>query len=146
MSEIVQQVQQIFVLLDDGTRRALKHVGLTPTQYQLMRVLGERGNGGLAVSRLAEALLCTRGNVTRLVQRMEEHGLVSTRGDEHDQRLVLVELTDEGSSRWRAARKHLKVYDERRFGRLSPDERTAFHSIAGAVIDHLTEDLAADDA
>ncbi|MEJ7648387.1 MAG: MarR family transcriptional regulator [Nakamurella sp.] len=95
MDELVRQLKQIYVLLDDSERRALRSVAVTPTQVGLLAAVS-RAPAGLTVSALAKELLCSRGNVTRLVQRLTESGLVTAAGDDHDQRLVLVHLTKRG--------------------------------------------------
>lgn len=141
MKELVQQLQQIYVLLDDGDRRALRHAGLTPTQYTLLRCLDESAARELTISRLAEVMLCTRGNATRLVQRLEEAGLVGTRGEARDQRLVLVGLTDEGEHRLGNARNQLDEANERRLRGMSPADLRSLTELARTLAGLLTKDL-----
>lgn len=86
-------------------------------------------------------LLCTRGNATRLVQRLEEAGLVATRGDERDQRLVLVALTAEGESRLGRARTLLEETDARRLDGLSPADRRTLEDLTATLVGVLSKDL-----
>lgn len=147
MNELIQQLQAIYVLLDDGDRRALRHVGLTPTQFGLLRCIDESAGRELAVSRLAEVMLCTRGNATRLVKRLEEAGLVSTRGHERDQRLVLVTITTEGQRRLGNARTELDATNARRLRAMPRDDLRALETLAGSLAEALAKDLAGfDDA
>jgi DNA-binding MarR family transcriptional regulator len=97
-------LQEISVLTDDGDRGAMREVGLSPAHFQLLRLL-EYGPQvtGRTITRLAELTLCTRGNVTRVVQRLVEAGLVELRSDRSDQRLVRVVLTKIGVQRLAAA-------------------------------------------
>lgn len=141
VNELVQQLQQIYVLLDDGDRRALRHAGLTPTQYTLLRCLDESPERELTVSRLAEVMLCTRGNATRLVQRLEEAGLIGTRGDDRDQRLVLVGLTGEGEHRLGTARARLAEANERRLRGMSRADLRSLAELAGTLAGLLAKDL-----
>ena len=64
---LYRQFLTIFVLLDDGDRRTFKLIDLTTTQYNFLRTLDSATTDSLTVSELADMLLCTRGNVTRLV-------------------------------------------------------------------------------
>ncbi|WP_448059258.1 MarR family winged helix-turn-helix transcriptional regulator [Cellulomonas hominis] len=137
-------LQQIHVLLEDGDRRALRPIGLTPTQFTLLRCVdeGDDGSGdGSSITRLAEAMLCTRGNATRLVRRLQEQGLVSTRGDDRDQRLVRVALTDEGHGRLRQARAGLDVAAERRLAHLSPADLETLTRLTEELAQALRRDL-----
>lgn len=136
-----EQLQRIYVLLDDGDRRALRGAGVSPTQYTLLRHLAASPSDALTISRLAEVLLCTRGNATRLVRRLVEHGLVCTRGDESDLRVVLVTLTGEGSRRLGIAERALDKTNQRRFGGLSEQERSTLHDLTQTVAEVLGKDL-----
>lgn len=121
-SELYQRLQQIYVLLDDGDRRSLRTVGLTPTHFTLLGLLDPAGRDGRTVGRLAELMLCTRGNATRLVQRLAEAGLVRTAPDPADHRLVKVYLTDAGAERLAAAQKAHARANAERFAGLSTKE------------------------
>ncbi|VAW31384.1 hypothetical protein MNBD_CHLOROFLEXI01-2987, partial [hydrothermal vent metagenome] len=86
----------IYVLLDDGDKRTFKQLDLTFTQYNFLRTLDAANADSLTVSEAAKILLCTRGNITRLVKRLEKSNLVRLGNDAHDQRLVRITLTAKG--------------------------------------------------
>lgn len=134
-------LQQIYVLLDDGDRRALRGVGLTPTQYNLLLRLGHDGNRGLTITELSQLLLCTRGNTTRLVRRLEQQGLVRCCGDHRDQRLVRVSLTIEGTDRLADAQAVYTAAVDRRFGTLDATSQRLFRSLIETVVARLSDDL-----
>jgi DNA-binding MarR family transcriptional regulator len=140
-SELYQRLQQIYVLLDDGDRRALRSVGLTPTHFNLLRLLDPSGAQGRAVGRLAELMLCTRGNATRLVQRLTEAGLVRTAPDPADQRLVKVFLTATGAERLEAAHACHAQANAMRFAGLSTKEVQQLNDLAGTLASHLAKHL-----
>jgi DNA-binding MarR family transcriptional regulator len=50
----------------------------------------------IAMSGLAGALMCDASNVTGIVDRLEYRGLVERRPADHDRRVKLLALTDEG--------------------------------------------------
>lgn len=141
--QIHQQFQQIYVLLDDGDRRVLRTVGLTPTQYRLLQQLAPQTAKALTITQLSQVLLCTRGNITRLVRRMEQQGLVHCGADERDQRLVKVSLTPTGAARLEQAQTIYAAAIRRRLGVLDPDIQQKLHTIAQQVSDRLIADLAA---
>lgn len=136
VAELYQRLQRIYVLLDDGDRRAFAAVGLTPTHYNLLRLL-EAEQSSRSVTQLAELLLCTRGNITRLVQRLVEAGLVRTGSDPTDQRLVSVSLTPLGRDRLAAAHEVFAATNRRRFGRLSDTDVQRLAELTGLLADQL---------
>jgi DNA-binding MarR family transcriptional regulator len=65
---------------------------LAPQQGMALRALYEPKPMG----ELAKFLFCDNSNVTGIVDRLEERGLVERRSAEHDRRVKLIELTEEG--------------------------------------------------
>lgn len=140
---LYHRFQQIYVLIDDGDRRILRTVGLTPTQYNLLLQLGEHADEGLTITALSQVLLCTRGNVTRLVRRLEQQGLVRCTSDSRDLRLVRVSLTPNGAARIDEARTLHNASIGRRFSALPEHERAALVALTQHVASALTADLEA---
>src|SRR5215204_347442 len=66
---------------------------LAPQQMIALRMLG---SGPRKMSELAQALFCDNSNVTGIVDRLEERGLVRREAAEGDRRVKLLVLTDEG--------------------------------------------------
>lgn len=74
----------------------LESLGLYRGQHRLISTLGNAD--GLTHSELAEALRISNATVSKMVQRMEQHGFVERCQDQHDQRVSRVFLTDKGHS------------------------------------------------
>ena len=70
-------------------------VGLAPRQAHLLRLL-EPGTP-LPMSRLAGALRCDPSNVTGIVDRLEEQGLIERRTAPDDRRVKMLALTRKGA-------------------------------------------------
>jgi DNA-binding MarR family transcriptional regulator len=66
---------------------------LAPQQMIAVRMLGA---GPRKMSELAQALFCDNSNVTGIVDRLEERGLVRRESAEGDRRVKLLVLTKEG--------------------------------------------------
>jgi len=71
-----------------------QELGLAPMQLHALRLI----EPGLEVpmSSLAGQLFCDASNVTGIVDRLEARGLIERRPAEHDRRVKLLVLTDEG--------------------------------------------------
>jgi DNA-binding MarR family transcriptional regulator len=66
---------------------------LAPQQMIALRMLG---SGPRKMSELAQALFCDNSNVTGIVDRLEERGLVRRKSAKTDRRVKLLVLTKEG--------------------------------------------------
>jgi DNA-binding MarR family transcriptional regulator len=82
--------------LDQGLAELLKPFGLTPTQYNVLRILRGAGARGLACRELGERMLTHDPDVTRLLDRLERRGLIARRRELHDRRVILTGITAEG--------------------------------------------------
>jgi DNA-binding MarR family transcriptional regulator len=85
-------------LFHDHRRRFMSiahEFDLAPQQIAALKALGERGS--IPMSELAGALFCDTSNVTGIVDRLEQRGLVVRRSAPHDRRVKLLELTDVGA-------------------------------------------------
>jgi DNA-binding MarR family transcriptional regulator len=139
-----QCLQEIGVLIDDGDRGVMREVGLSAAHFQLLRLLefGPHATGR-TITRLAELTLCTRGNVTRVVQRLVEAGLVELRSDRSDQRLVRVVLTEIGVQRLAAAEQAHARLNADRFGEFADKDIADLVSHLTALSERLRKHLAA---
>ncbi len=68
--------------------------GLTIPQFGVLEALHHLGP--LSLGELAEKLLVTGGNVTYVMDRLEEHGLVYRERSQEDRRVITAHLTPEG--------------------------------------------------
>lgn len=75
---------------------AMKAHGITPTQYNVLRILRGAGEGGLCRHEIRDRLVAQVPDVTRLLDRMEEAGLVGRERDSDDRRLVTTRITKAG--------------------------------------------------
>ena len=71
-----------------------QEMGLSPMQLHALRLI-EPG-GAVPMSSLAGMLFCDNSNVTGIVDRLEARGLIERRVAEHDRRVKLIALTEEG--------------------------------------------------
>jgi DNA-binding MarR family transcriptional regulator len=72
---------------------------------------------GLRMNELAERILYSKSGFTRVVDRLEEAGLVQRVRPDNDRRSILVVLTDEGRTAMEQARRHHRHAIEQHFSR-----------------------------
>ena len=68
---------------------------LTPMQLHALRAL--EPDVELTMSALAGSLFCDASNVTGIVDRLEDRGLIERRPATHDRRVKMLAVTEEGS-------------------------------------------------
>src|SRR5574341_1874048 len=94
--EAFLNLQRTADALLQGVAAALKPVGLSPTQYNVLRILRGSGSGGLACREIAERMITRDPDVTRLLDRLEERRLVVRTREREDRRVITTRITEEG--------------------------------------------------
>ena len=75
---------------------ALAPYGVTPAQYNVLRILRGSEPGGLCRNELRDRMLTRMPDVTRLLDRMEDAGLVARTREDEDRRMVRSRITSQG--------------------------------------------------
>src|SRR5215213_3217733 len=65
------------------------HAGVSPTQYNVLRILRGAGDDGLPCRAVADRMVTRDPDITRLLDRLERDGLISRTRDTRDRRVVL---------------------------------------------------------
>jgi DNA-binding MarR family transcriptional regulator len=86
-------------VLVDGVERRLAHAGLpTLAWYDVLWGLERAPGQRLRMSELADEVVLSRSNLTRLVDRLEDAGLVERKRSEEDRRGAYAVLTESGKA------------------------------------------------
>ena len=95
----------------------LEHDAGIPLRWYDALVHLEETPDGLRMNELAERILYSKSGFTRVVDRMEEAGLVRRVRPKNDRRSILVLLTDAGRKTMERARRHHRHGIEQHFSR-----------------------------
>ena len=106
-------------------RPLLADYNLTGPQWAVLRILEEAAPEGLRLSELSRRLRVTEGNVTGLVDRMVEGGLVMRDPHAEDRRVIIARLTVHGIEVCGRIAPLLVERLEGLFGVLPPERRLA---------------------
>src|SRR6185503_5968650 len=82
--------------LDYRVSEVLKPSGITATQYNALRILRGAGKEGLCRNEVRDRLIARVPDATRLLDRMEEMGLVARAREGDDRRFVTTRITRAG--------------------------------------------------
>ena len=94
--EATLNVVRTSAAMTDPMEELLKPHGITMTQYNVLRILRGAEPVGLCRNELRDRMLTRMPDVTRLLDRMEEAGLVARARDNEDRRLVSTRITKAG--------------------------------------------------
>lgn len=83
-------------VLEHAFNELLRPFGLTMTQYNVLRILQGAGAAGLCGREIGERLVSRVPDVSRLLDRMADTGLVAKERDAADRRHVTTRLTAKG--------------------------------------------------
>lgn len=120
--EVVLGIARTAALLDHRLAESLRPFGITPTQYNALRILRGAGKAGLCRNEVRDRLVARVPDATRLLDRLEEMGLVARAREGQDRRFVTNRITPVGrkllDQAAPAVEQHLQLLDD-----LSPRER-----------------------
>lgn len=80
--------QEAELLIQDG--------GLTPTQYNVLRILRGAEPHGLLCRGIADKMISRDPDMTRLLDRLEKHGWITRQRQHDDRRVIQARITSEG--------------------------------------------------
>jgi DNA-binding MarR family transcriptional regulator len=128
LARLSRRVRQEGVLADED---------LTPSRLAALTTLDD--SGPLTLGQLAAQEQVSSPNMTRIVARLEEHGLAERELSDTDRRVVRVHITEQGRAQLMRTRTRRDLFLARRVGRLSSEERAAL-ARALPVMEKLLED------
>jgi len=85
-----------WAILEHAVLEALKPHGITPTQYNVLRILRGAGEKGLCRGEVMERMIARVPDGTRLLDRMEAADLIVRERSDEDRRFVTTRVTEEG--------------------------------------------------
>ncbi len=93
----------------------LEHDAGIPMRWYDVLVQLEESPEGIPMNALADRILYSKSGFTRVIDRMEEAGLVRRLRPQHDRRTILIVLTDKGTQTMEHARRYHRDGIERHF-------------------------------
>lgn len=95
-AEAFLNLQRTAEHLMEGMARVLKSAELSPTQFNVLRILRGTGPDGLACREIGERMVTRDPDVTRLLDRLEARGLIARSRESKDRRVITVRITEAG--------------------------------------------------
>jgi DNA-binding MarR family transcriptional regulator len=119
-AEALLGILRTAAVIDHHLGEALKPYKITTTQYNVLRILRGAGRNGMCGREVAERLVSRVPDVSRLLDRTEELGLISRVRDSADRRHVTARITDKGLALLDRVTPELEAVEQQRFGQIDP--------------------------
>lgn len=126
--------------IEQGIRSRLRvEFDTTLPRFDLLAQL-DREPGGLTMGELSSRLMVSAGNVTGLVGRLAEEGLVERARRVEDRRTQVVRLTPAGKRFFDHMTPAHEQWIDDVFGHLAPEEAAMLYHLLGKLKRHLKEE------
>jgi len=133
----LQVVKAVLPLERDLNKLFAREFGQSLPRFDVLNHLDLEGDGGLPVGSLAERMIASAGNITRLITRMLDEGLVTRVPDARDRRREIVFITPKGRALYQdMARAHAR-WTSQCFGAFTPAEMAQLKVLMGKLRDRM---------
>ena len=132
--EISESALLLFPLLKrlfNGDPRSPALASLKNQTYHILRILEIKGP--LPVSAIGTQLFIAKQNMTTLIDRLMDDGLVERKNDASDRRIVNIVITEKGRRFLRERRLGLKNVVRENLSKLSDEDIESLHSAFRAI-------------
>jgi DNA-binding MarR family transcriptional regulator len=114
----------------------LKQHGLSPTQYNALRILRGAGEQGLACSEIGERMINHDPDITRLTDRLERRGLVLRSRERKDRRVITTRITSAGLELLRSLDRPVEEFNRQLLGPLGERQLRSLIRLLEAARQH----------
>jgi len=112
-------------VIEHAQQEVLRPFGITGTQYNVLRILRGSFESGLCGREVGERMIARVPDIPRLLDRMEEAGLIRRERDSADRRHVIARISDEGLRLLERVAPVLRELEDRFFGTLGDEQLEA---------------------
>lgn len=134
-TEAILNLQKTMDVIGQHLEALLKPHNISGTQYNVLRILRGAGTDGLKCSEIGERMVTHDPDITRLLDRVEKHGLISRAREEKDRRVVRTRITRAGLELLERMDKPVEEGARRVLGHLGHDRLTQLIGLLEAARD-----------
>jgi DNA-binding MarR family transcriptional regulator len=106
--------------LSQEAEQLVKAAGLTPAQYNVLRILRGAEPGGLLCRGISDRMISRDPDMTRLLDRMEKHNLITRERQKEDRRVIKTRITAEGLKLLKKLDRPVHELHKNQFRHMSP--------------------------
>ena len=133
VAEAMVAIVRTSAVLEHSWGETLRPFGITATQYNVLRILRGSGDAGLCGREVGERLISQVPDVSRLLERMDDLGLITRERDAGDRRHVTARIAARGLELLRQVEPELQALERRHFAKLSEGQVEQLVELLDAV-------------
>lgn len=119
--EAMLNLGRTYEVLQQRIGEVFKCCQLSPTQYNMLRILRGAGPEGLTCSQASDRMVTHDPDVTRLLDRMEARQLIRRERSKEDRRVVITTITAAGLDLLKTMDEPLKQALQENVGHIGPE-------------------------
>ena len=119
--EAVLNIVRTAEVLQRALVEFLKEFDLSPTQYNVLRILRGAGAAGATCSQIGERLLTHDPDITRLLDRMDARRLIARERSSTDRRAIITRISADGLALVGSIDAPLRTLTQSRMGKFGRD-------------------------
>ena len=133
LEEAFVAIMRTAAVLEHTLETALKPLGITGTQYNVLRILRGAGHDGLCRGEIGERMVRRVPDVTRLLDRLEDAGYIERARGGADRRYVTTRITPRGLDVLSGLDATITTFHRTYFGTLSTDQVETLLDLLAAI-------------
>jgi DNA-binding MarR family transcriptional regulator len=126
--------------LREYTNRICHVFGVTVQQYNILRILRDADPHALSCAEINSRMIQRSPDITRLLSRMEDMGLIVRSRDPSDNRIVRTAILEEGANLVASMAEMISSVDDV-FDALTEEETESLHQVLSKVRLHINQRL-----
>jgi|SRR5271167_1737690 len=127
--------------LGQEAEQLTKSLGLTGTQYNVLRILRGAGPDGLLCRGIGERMISRDPDMTRLLDRMEKGGLITRARQRDDRRVVKTHITEAGLCLLQKLDQPMRELHKKQFQHMAAAQVKSLEDLLHALKDREAESL-----
>lgn len=136
----LQVVKAVLPLERDLNKLFAREFGQSLPRFDVLNHLDMEGDGGLPVGTLADRMIASAGNITRLITRMLDEELVTRVPDARDRRREIVFITPKGRALYHEMARAHADWTTHFFSGFSAAEKSTLKTLMQKLRDKLAEE------
>jgi DNA-binding MarR family transcriptional regulator len=133
---LYQSMKSLSLHLDDGERSLFSRFGLTTSRFYILKHINN--HPGISYIVLSELMLCTKGNISRIVQGMLEDCLINRLENPRDRRSFQLFLTKTGESLFEEVNAAYQDYILSLLSKMNEDQLETFAEATSSIENRLS--------
>lgn len=132
-AEVAVGILRTAAVLERHYNQIVTKRGITIQQYNVLRILRGAGSRGMPTLVIRDRMIHEAPGITRLIDRLEQSGLVQRERQVTDRRQVVCYITDEGTRLLSALDSEVAAADDAAVCMLEPEEQRLLTTLLDAV-------------